>query len=262
MPWQPDARGIPILTGQSLVSDTPGYSSAMADALANIMPVGVIQPYAGDSASLASGWKICDGSELERSEFPLLWSALGGAASPYGATATSFNLPDFRNRTLMGASTSASPGGGVSSTGKPAGGVNLTARPAGTYGGDERMHHHSHGGATHAGGDHYHTGATGGVTSNHYHGVHAAPFVTHVAGFGPHYGTSIGVWTDGQVGTPAHRGNHGHSTDWFSHDHAHHFTTSWSSHGHHAHGLTAEGNGTQGNMPPYLSVHFIILAKY
>ena len=260
MPWQPDERGIPILTGQSLVSDTPGYSSAMADALANIMPIGVIQPYAGNGANLASGWLPCDGRELERIDYSDLYDALGGTTSPYGATATSFNLPDLRNRTPVGASGVDSPGGGVSSTGKPAGGVNLTARPAGTYGGDERMHNHNHGGATHNGGNHYHSGLTGTVTSNHYHGVHGAPFVTHVAGFGGHWGTAIGVWTDGQAGTAAHRGHHGHSTDWISHNHQHYFDTNWS--GNHNHGITAEGGGTQGNMPPYLSVNFIILAKY
>jgi len=68
-------------------------------------PVGTITAYAGpaDEGARArlreTGWRICDGAELLRSEHPALFEAIGLAYTPtdHGET---FRLPDLRGRFL------------------------------------------------------------------------------------------------------------------------------------------------------------------
>lgn len=45
------------------------------------------------------GWLPCDGSALNKSDYPALYEVIGGA---YGETGSTFNLPDYRSRKLMG----------------------------------------------------------------------------------------------------------------------------------------------------------------
>jgi microcystin-dependent protein len=64
-------------------------------------PVGVVYPFAGAIASIPSGYLLCDGSSLLRTSYSALFSAIGVI---YGsADGTHFNLPDFRDRMLIGA---------------------------------------------------------------------------------------------------------------------------------------------------------------
>lgn len=62
-------------------------------------PIGSIMPYGGTSAP--DGWKLCDGSALDRSgDYASLFSAIGTA---FGApNASQFNLPDLRGRFIRG----------------------------------------------------------------------------------------------------------------------------------------------------------------
>lgn len=61
------------------------------------IPIGTIQAYAGDK--IPTGWKLCDGSELNQSEYPLLFNAIGKA---WGGSSTRFKLPDLQGRFLRG----------------------------------------------------------------------------------------------------------------------------------------------------------------
>lgn len=67
------------------------------------MPAGAIAAYAGSKAP--EGWLLCDGSNVSRKSYPLLFAAIGTA---YGAGdgSTTFGLPDLRGRVPMGSSSS------------------------------------------------------------------------------------------------------------------------------------------------------------
>lgn len=60
------------------------------------VPAGIIASYGGDTAP--SGWLICDGSEISRTTYADLFSAIG---TKYGSGdgSTTFNLPDFKLQT-------------------------------------------------------------------------------------------------------------------------------------------------------------------
>lgn len=73
-----------------------------ASAVSTLMPAGLVLPYAGGSAP--SGYLVCDGSAVSRTTYATLFTALGGAASPYGSGdgSTTFNVPDLRGRVIAG----------------------------------------------------------------------------------------------------------------------------------------------------------------
>jgi microcystin-dependent protein len=70
----------------------------------NLIPAGVIVPFGGTIAP--SGWLICDGSEVRKSDYGLLWEAIGfnfkdpALISDNGVQF--FALPDFRGRFPLG----------------------------------------------------------------------------------------------------------------------------------------------------------------
>lgn len=72
------------------------------------------------AAAAPTGWLLCDGSPVLRASYPGLFGVIG---STYGAGdgATTFNVPDYRGRVIVGA--------GV--------GAGLTARSLGATGGEE-----------------------------------------------------------------------------------------------------------------------------
>lgn len=102
------------------------------------VPIGSITPFAGSTAP--TNWLLCDGSAVSRTTYSALFAVIG---TTYGAgddTAT-FNLPDLRGRTAIGA------GIGTAS--------DATERALGALGGSERitltteqMPSHNHNGAT------------------------------------------------------------------------------------------------------------------
>ena len=64
---------------------------------------GMVYPYAGSVAP--TGYLLCDGAAYLRSEYPELFSAIGTTYGP-GDGSTTFNVPDYRGRTLIGSSAS------------------------------------------------------------------------------------------------------------------------------------------------------------
>jgi microcystin-dependent protein len=85
-----------------------GFSGTEAEWLLSLtvpsasMP-GEIKLYAG--ATAPGGWHLCDGSPLSRADCPDLFSVLGVAYGD-GDGSTTFNLPDLRGNTVIGASAS------------------------------------------------------------------------------------------------------------------------------------------------------------
>lgn len=74
-----------------------------------LVQTGMVFPFGGDTAP--SGYLVCDGAALSRAGFPALFAVIG---TRFGAPdASTFNLPDLRDRFPRGASTAA----GIGATG-------------------------------------------------------------------------------------------------------------------------------------------------
>lgn len=78
-----------------VVADVMGYFRSHQQAA---VPPGTIVAYAGTTPP--SGWLSCNGTSVNRSDYPELFAAIGAA---YGSSsAATFNVPDFRGRFLRG----------------------------------------------------------------------------------------------------------------------------------------------------------------
>lgn len=63
------------------------------------VPTGSMLPYGGTTAP--SGWLLCDGAEVSRSDYASLFAAIGTSFGS-GDGSTTFNLPDLRGEFLRG----------------------------------------------------------------------------------------------------------------------------------------------------------------
>lgn len=89
------------VTTEKLAAASVTSEKIAAGAIPAAVPSGVVSAFAG--ATEPSGWLLCDGRSVSRTTYANLFTALGGAASPYGGvTATNFNLPDLRTRVPVG----------------------------------------------------------------------------------------------------------------------------------------------------------------
>lgn len=85
------------------------------------MPAGIIAPYAG--STVPTGWLPCDGTAVSRTTYANLFTAISTTWGS-GDGSSTFNVPDFRGRTLIGDGT----------------GSGLTARTLGTQNIGEETH--------------------------------------------------------------------------------------------------------------------------
>jgi microcystin-dependent protein len=90
----------------------------------NGVPPGVPLPFCG--STIPSGFLLCDGRAVGRTNYAALFNAIGTNYGEGDGSAT-FNLPDFRGRALIGSGV-----GGVDAVGR-----SLTARTLGQIGGEE-----------------------------------------------------------------------------------------------------------------------------
>jgi microcystin-dependent protein len=69
---------------------------------ASVIPPGTVMPFAGDTTKIPDGWLLCDGSELDRTEYAELFDIIS-INWGHGDASSTFNIPDFRGIFLRGA---------------------------------------------------------------------------------------------------------------------------------------------------------------
>lgn len=120
-------------------------------------PAGILSPFAGDTPP--SGWLLCYGQQVSRATYPRLFSAIGTKFGAGNGT-TTFNLPDYRGRAIVGVDNmGGAPSGRISDAGAEA------TKVGGVFGAQsvtlnvDQMPAHSHtvSGSTNSAGEHSHT---------------------------------------------------------------------------------------------------------
>jgi microcystin-dependent protein len=107
--WFDDGtNGVQQLSPDHPLTSAPyAFRSAKADFAATAAPgagalIGEIRIWAGSISAIPSGWLHCDGSEKGRAVYAKLFAVVGEIYGPGNGT-TTFNLPDLRDRSPMGA---------------------------------------------------------------------------------------------------------------------------------------------------------------
>ena len=195
-------------------------------------PVGQIVAWSGSGGSLPSGYFLCDGSAISRSTYAALF-AIVGTTHGAGNGSSTFNIPDLRDRFIVGASNSTGdtsyPGVSPGATG---GSANATLV---THSHTINNHTHSFSATTNNPGDHDHnvdvlaefasTHGTwqtgGGYRQVHTGGTHRKPITSDAGG---HTHTISGT-----TGNPSNTGTNSQGS-----------------------------SATNANLPPYYSLAYII----
>jgi microcystin-dependent protein len=185
-------------------------------------PPGVIYPFAGPIANIPAGYLLCDGASLLRSSYAALFAAIGVI---YGAAdGTHFNLPDYRDKMVIGAAQDDS---GIPKT-------NVTGSL--TVSGGSLTLTHSDGAVT--------RGSSGVTVSNHGNHVHSGS-ASHTR-----VSTKQGSSSGNVVTTETH-GNTGNPTAALTHS-----VVEPNAGGGHDHAFTQPSNHTA--IPPYFAVVYMI----
>lgn len=86
-------------------SSAKGASTAFVqNAIAQLVPTGTILAFGG--VTIPSGWLLCNGAGVSRSTFSNLFAKIGTTYG-MGDGSTTFNIPDLRDRYIIGANTNA-----------------------------------------------------------------------------------------------------------------------------------------------------------
>lgn len=96
-----DSYGYTDITSDNLNINKAGDLKAGKSISAPSM-IGQIVMFAGASAKVPTGWKICDGSALSRTTYSGLYNVIGTTWGS-GNGSTTFNIPDLRGRAPVGA---------------------------------------------------------------------------------------------------------------------------------------------------------------
>jgi microcystin-dependent protein len=221
--------------------------SALGGATTTEMPTGSVITWVGAPSTPPSGWLLCDGAAVSRSTYSDLF-AITSTYFGAGDGSTTFNLPDFRGLSLVGA-VSANLGVAVGNT---SGGKVWTYGSADpftalTHSSDNALHTHTFTDDTQGGHTHTINHSTTATNQNetdaggHSHTYTATPSTTghsHTVGStGAASGTvSVSITsTTVSVGAASHTHAGGSITGGNSHTHS--VTESVSSSGNHAHGF-------------------------
>lgn len=133
------------------------------------VPVGTIVAWPG--LFVPEKWHLCDGSVLNRTDYPGLFNALGTRFNTGGETSTQFRLPDLRGRSIFGRDNM-----GGTAAGRVTQGVSgVDGETIGARGGDQRLQQHTHVAFspphTHSLADPGHTHQTWGLGTNGNFGI-------------------------------------------------------------------------------------------
>lgn len=140
---------------------TDGVTSSIQTQIDALLPKGMISPFAGSSASVPTGWLLCNGSAVSRTTYSALFAVIGTTYG-VGDNSTTFNVPDLLGRVPMGA------GAGTDLTARTLGAelgvesVTLTAAQSGSPS-------HDHGVTSVGGGGHTASGSI--ATGSHGHSL-------------------------------------------------------------------------------------------
>lgn len=107
--------------------------SDVANASVGITPVGLVSPYAGETAP--SKWVLCQGQAISRTTYSDLFTAIGTTYG-VGDGSTTFNVPDLGGRVVAGKESSA--------TRLTSGVSGVDGATLGAAGGNQNMHQHTH----------------------------------------------------------------------------------------------------------------------
>jgi Microcystin-dependent protein len=110
---------------------------ANAAAKAPVVPVGVVEAFAG--ASAPAGWLLCYGQNVSRTAYAALFAVIGTTFGA-GDGSTTFTLPDLRGRTIIGKDDM----GGAAASRVTAAISGIAGATLGAGGGDQRMQIHAH----------------------------------------------------------------------------------------------------------------------
>ena len=98
----PQALNETTTTNNVLSYDGSNWVATNVDTLVTSFSSGMIMNWAGNLASPPSGWLTCDGSAQLITTYPALHTAIG---TTFGGSAGNFNLPDMRDKFVVGAGT-------------------------------------------------------------------------------------------------------------------------------------------------------------
>lgn len=221
----------------------------------NVGPrTGTIAPYAG--ASAPTGTLLCDGSAVSRTTYADLF-ALVGTTYGVGDGATTFNLPDLRQRFPLGKAASGT-GSVLADTG---GSIDHThAGPSHSHTnpntGSSGSHAHNQG-STGTSGSHSHSQNNTGTAGAHDHGGDTG--TSQIAAQG---GRNFEGGASGHDHPISSGGNHSHSNPSTNSSGNHSHTIPNDSAGSHTHSVGntgLSGTGATGSAnPPYLVVQYVI----
>lgn len=185
-----------------------------------------------------TGWLICDGQAVSRTTYSDLFGVLGTTYGN-GDGSTTFNLPDFRGKSPLGANRSGLPNGGDGS---------FTTRSEGDTGGEEdhqlteaELANHTHGNgslAADSNGNHNHNTVRNGNNNTS----------------SPSVGSNEGIFEENQTGGNSSYILNGGGTPNIG------ITSTDGAHTHNVSGSTgpAGSNNAHNTMHPFLVINFII----
>ena len=233
-----------------------------------IVPPGTVMSWAGDQNSIPSGYQLCDGSAVSRTVYSDLYLAIGDTHGA-GDGSTTFNLPDLRNRFIVGEGSSyatAATGGSADATlvshshninnhthtFSGSGSDTVTISVSGTTG--NQSSNHTHNFTTDTNGDHAHQwgtddnlGAGGGTNNPDANGGQAWKDWTTTNGAHTHSGSTSGVSTD-----------HNHNFSGSGSDNVS-ISVSGTTGNPSNTGTDSQGSSASGaNLPPYYALCYII----
>ncbi len=230
----------------------------------DILPAGMIVPFAGDAGSVPQGWLLCDGLAVSRTSYQRLYNAIG-INYGYGDGSSTFNLPDFRGRFLRGVDNGAGrdPNAGsrtASNTGGNTGDAvgswqaYATSLPTSSFS-ISAEGNHIHSGSVVPDGSHIHGGVIG-LAGGHSHSLYTESSQLYLgAPMGNGSGAFFTVSTGGGPALATNStGSHLHSITIVSAG-THSHTLSIVTAGSHSHTLSGGDNETR---PQNVSVNYII----